>query len=106
MIEIQGLLTTDKHSLAKIEVFSSFNSLQLIRQANINDFLSINEDKNEPDRQLKFFPILSLFVAMLIIMSEFLRKYNTNGEEDHYLAYIIIIVFFCQIHYYMPIYWL
>lgn len=90
MIEIQGLLTANKHSLAKIEVFSALNSLQLISQANIDDFLSINEDKNGPDRQHKFVVIFSLFVAFLIVMSEFLRKNNTNGEEDLYLAYIII----------------
>lgn len=90
VIEIQGLLTNNKHSLAKIEVFSAFNSLQLISQANINAFLSINEDKNGPDRQHKFVLIFSLFVGFLIAMSELLRKNNTNGEEDLYVAYIII----------------
>lgn len=100
VIDIKGLLTKNNQSLAKIEVYHAFKSVRQISEANIKDFLSINKDKNGPDRQKKIVLILALFVGIHIIMfvmSEILRKYISNGEENylfnkHHQTFVIIPV--------------
>lgn len=85
VIDIQGLITKNKNSLAKIEVNSAFNYLRQIREEDINDFLSLSvndEDIKKPNKHHAF--VLLLVVAILInvsVTSDNLRKDVTNGKE-------------------------
>lgn len=76
-IDIKGLLMKDKHSLTEIEVYTAFRSLRKISEADINDFLSICEDKKRSDGQDTLqFSILMLFVAIL-----FWTILSNNSEQ-------------------------
>lgn len=84
LIDIQGLLTKNKNSLAKLEVYSVFKNLRQISEVDINEFLSINEDKHGPDRQHKNVKILALFVAnfsALLVMINTQLIPIMNGKE-------------------------
>lgn len=81
LIDIQGLLTVNKNSLAKLEVYSAFKNLQQISEADINEFLSINEDNHGPGRQHNFVRVLALFVVILgMIITQW--KCIRNGKEN------------------------
>lgn len=59
-----------------------------MKEADINTFLSNNEDKNRQERQHKFVPILALFVAILAViitlgLSEILGNGITSGEKKY-----------------------
>lgn len=87
LIDIQGLLTINKNSLAKLEVYSAFKNLQQISEADINEFLLINEDKHGPGREHKFVKVLALFVAIFSVilvlgMVSTQWKYIRNGKEN------------------------
>lgn len=84
LTDIQGLQTKNKNRLVKHEVYSAFKNLQQISEADINEYLSINEDKHEPDRQHKFVLILALFVAIFSVILGMIStqwKYIRNGKE-------------------------
>lgn len=85
---IKGLPTENKNSLAKIDVYSAFPNIRQAKEADINTFLSNNEDKNRQERQHKFVPILALFVAILAViitlgLSEILGNGITSGEKKY-----------------------
>lgn len=91
---IQGLITENKNSLAKIEANSAFNNPRQISEEDINDFLSlsINDEDNKKSDKHHAFVILLLVVAILIKMSvtiDNLGKDVTNGKETK--SYMISI---------------
>lgn len=63
---------------------SALKNLRQISEVDINEFLSINEDKHGPDRQHKNVIILALFVAIfsaLLVMIIIQWKHIMNGKE-------------------------
>lgn len=87
-IDIRGLLKKDKHSLTEIEVYTAFRNLWKISEADINDFLSICEDKKRSDGQRPLqFSILVLFVAILFVsLWKILNMESAQGKAKlvHY----------------------
>lgn len=87
VIDIQGLPTENKDSLAKIDVNSAFTNIRQMNVANINAYLNANnEDKNRQERQHKFVPILELFFVILAVilgLSKILGNGIKSGKKNY-----------------------
>lgn len=103
VIDLKGLLKKDKERISEIEVFKVYENIKIVKQlsiTNINDMLSITEDKiktgGHPGKAFKLPFIISAVIFILAIIIMMILSNNiTDGKLS--LFYWIKLLSFCYI---------
>lgn len=103
VIDLKGLLKKDKERISEIEVFKVYENIKIVKQlsiTNINDMLSITEDKiktgGHPGKAFKLPFIISAVIFILAIIIMMISSNNiTDGKLSFF--YWIKLLSFCYI---------
>lgn len=103
VIDLKGLLKKDKERISEIEVFKVYENIKIVKQlsiTNINDMLSITEDKiktgGHPGKAFKLPFIISAVIFILAIIIMMILSNNiTDGKLSFF--YWIKLLSFCYI---------
>lgn len=87
VIDLKGLLKKNKETISEIEVFEVYENMKIVKQfsiTDINDLLSITEDKiktaGHPGKAFKLFIISAVIFILAIIIMMIVSNNTTYGK--------------------------